>query len=513
MYRIVILGDGQIPYKTCAYLRSLDIQADIIWMTLYSEEKYPWTIASELLRMGISPGNWSRTRAKWLVDFKNYSRTLGVQKEKAKKIKVEEENREITVLTNAGETTYQYDAILAFPPLVPGLTFSRMLSFPSSACLQSIVHSVGQPEETLVIGDDLVLVANCLHLGKRLTWLRPEYGRWEPEILREVDEFIQKKGINLVDCKQEELWPMADSLSEGKRLNIASSGLVADTDWMEGLQLDLSSEKQNGIFALLPYTEILPGQYNIQTWISAARELADHALQENEGRIKKIIPGMESVQFLDRQVSRHGNTESELHEQGKDVELALCAGEECFECGSEYFIKMLADRSGERISGIQALGSRAGEWVSCAEEWFLNEKRIFDNFFQLQMFWHGPGKHPVHKSLSIIYNKKRVSGILNITPRELIESENKGAEFFLLDVREKSENSAGKLAGAYNIPLNELANRYNEIPRFVPLVLYSHISGRAFTAAKYLRAKGAKQLYVLDGGYKLWPYKSYNKID
>src|SRR2546423_8990506 len=57
---------------------------------------------------------------------------------------------------------------------------------------------------------------------------------------------------------------------------------------------------------------------------------------------------------------------------------------------------------------------------------------------------------------------------------------------FLLDVREPWEYEAGHVPGAQLIPLSELEQRVNEVPRDRPVLAICHSGQRSLAAARYL---------------------------
>ena len=80
--------------------------------------------------------------------------------------------------------------------------------------------------------------------------------------------------------------------------------------------------------------------------------------------------------------------------------------------------------------------------------------------------------------------------------RELVES---GA--FIVDVREEHEYAAGHLNGSLNIPLSQLKDRMNEIPKDVPVYLHCRTGQRSYYAIARLQGRGYKNLYNIAGSF------------
>jgi len=75
---------------------------------------------------------------------------------------------------------------------------------------------------------------------------------------------------------------------------------------------------------------------------------------------------------------------------------------------------------------------------------------------------------------------------------------------FLLDVREPWEYREGHVPGAQLIPLGELEQRVNEVPRDRPILAICHSGQRSLAAAGYLRHLGYTSVSNVDGGTAAW---------
>jgi len=80
---------------------------------------------------------------------------------------------------------------------------------------------------------------------------------------------------------------------------------------------------------------------------------------------------------------------------------------------------------------------------------------------------------------------------------------------FLLDVREPWEYEAGHVPGARSIPLAELEDRVNEVPRDRPILAICHSGQRSLAAAGYLIQLGYAAVSNVDGGTAAWVERGY----
>lgn len=74
----------------------------------------------------------------------------------------------------------------------------------------------------------------------------------------------------------------------------------------------------------------------------------------------------------------------------------------------------------------------------------------------------------------------------------------------LIDVRRKDEYDAGKIADAINIPVDEIRNRLDEIPKNKILYIYCEAGLRGYLAQRILRQNGFDHVFNLSGGYYTW---------
>ncbi len=79
-----------------------------------------------------------------------------------------------------------------------------------------------------------------------------------------------------------------------------------------------------------------------------------------------------------------------------------------------------------------------------------------------------------------------------------------GEEVTLIDVREPFEVQIARLDPATLIPLGEIPERMNEIPRTGKTVLFCKSGVRSANAITFLRSKGYDNLVNLDGGIEAW---------
>jgi rhodanese-related sulfurtransferase len=94
-----------------------------------------------------------------------------------------------------------------------------------------------------------------------------------------------------------------------------------------------------------------------------------------------------------------------------------------------------------------------------------------------------------------------------ISAHELHEMLDKGGEeYVFLDVRTPQEYETAKIPGFDLIPLVNLKRRIDEILPDRKIILVSQSGARAYQAALILKNHGFKEIKILEGGLRMWPY-------
>jgi rhodanese-related sulfurtransferase len=92
---------------------------------------------------------------------------------------------------------------------------------------------------------------------------------------------------------------------------------------------------------------------------------------------------------------------------------------------------------------------------------------------------------------------------LLIEPLEVHDMMEKGEKFFLLDCREPWEYQTARIEGATLIPMRQIPQMLDDIPKDQPVVVYCHAGVRSFNAASWLKQQGVNAL-SMSGGIDRW---------
>ena len=107
---------------------------------------------------------------------------------------------------------------------------------------------------------------------------------------------------------------------------------------------------------------------------------------------------------------------------------------------------------------------------------------------------------------NILYGRFRQVPVTQV--RSLVEE-----QAFIVDVREKGEYEVGHLKGSVNIPLSELRERTDEIPKDRPVYLHCRSSQRSYNALMALQGRGYENGVNISGSFLgICLYEYYNDV-
>lgn len=93
--------------------------------------------------------------------------------------------------------------------------------------------------------------------------------------------------------------------------------------------------------------------------------------------------------------------------------------------------------------------------------------------------------------------------VISITPAEAQAKRALKAKAYLLDVRQPEEYRTGHIPGAKLIPLGELSQRMNELPKDREIICVCQSGSRSLSATRQLMVAGY-QVINLTGGMNAW---------
>ena len=92
-----------------------------------------------------------------------------------------------------------------------------------------------------------------------------------------------------------------------------------------------------------------------------------------------------------------------------------------------------------------------------------------------------------------------------ISGDKAIEMKKKNKTALFVDVRTPGEVSQGTVAGSINIPLQQIQERFGELPKDKILLVFCRSGKRSQAASEFLTAQGYTKIYNVDGGFLAAP--------
>jgi rhodanese-related sulfurtransferase len=179
----------------------------------------------------------------------------------------------------------------------------------------------------------------------------------------------------------------------------------------------------------------------------------------------------------------------------------------------ELHFKLIFEKPTGRIIGAQAIGRGNVDKRIDVIATAITAKATVDHLPDLELCYappFGTAKDVVNMagyvSSNILHKTFEQVQITEI--RRLVEQ---GA--FIVDVREQDEWDEGHIKTAHHIPLSELRERLDEIPKDQPVYLHCRSGQRSYNAVLALQHMGYDNVYNVSGGFiGLCFYEYFNDV-
>jgi rhodanese-related sulfurtransferase len=162
-------------------------------------------------------------------------------------------------------------------------------------------------------------------------------------------------------------------------------------------------------------------------------------------------------------------------------------------------IKILFDPADGRILGAQVVGGAGvDKRIDVLAVAIQAQMTVFD-LEEAELAYapqFGSAKDPVNMAGFVAAGEIRGDH-----PQIGVASLQEAQDAFLMDVRSPKEFATGSIAGAINIPIDELRSRVGELPKNRRIVTYCLVGQRGYLATRILRQAGYDAVN-LSGGYK-----------
>lgn len=542
--KIIIVGGVAGGASTAARLRRLDENAEII---MFEKGEYisfancglPYYIGEIIKeREKLIVQTVDEMSNKFNLDIRNLSEV----------VKIDKENNKITVKNLKNNEIYEesYDTLVLSPgasPIKPNIrgieeceNLYTLRNIPDTDKIKAYVDNK-KPRKAIVIGGGFIgleMAENLRERGLDITLVEAGNQVMAPldiEMAAIVHDVLIDKDVKLI---------LNDGVKEfkdkGKRV-VLSSGKEIETDLIIlsiGVRPETSIVKEAGIelnerggiivdkhmktsvdniYALGDAVEIIDFVNKKPAMIPLAwpanrqgRIVADNICGRNSSYKGSL--GSSVAKIFDYTVATTGNNEKTLKKLGIDYKaIHIHPGSHAGYYPGAFPIsfKMLFNPKDGRILGAQGIGidgvEKRIDMISTAIKGNLN---VFD-LQDIEPCYAPPynsAKDPVN--MLGYYASNIMEDLVDIIQWNKVDELDKNNSI-IVDVREEFELVTGTFENSINIPLGQLRDRLDEIPKNKNVYVTCQVGQRGYVASRILRSNGINAINI-DGGIKTYIY-------
>ncbi|MBL0337502.1 MAG: FAD-dependent oxidoreductase [Chitinophagaceae bacterium] len=542
--KYIIVGAVAGGASTAARLRRLDEHADII---IFEKGEY---ISYANCGLPYYIGNVINDRNKLFVQTAaSFNQRFNIDvRVKTEVLSVNPANKTIQALNSVTGETYEetYDKLVLSPgaepvrPPLPGIGLEGIFTLRNVNDTDYIKAYTQQKHvrKVLVIGAGFIgleMAENLLELGMDVTVVEMGNQILAPvdfPIAAKVQQHIRSKGVQLMlntavtgFAKQGK--QIEASLKNGERivadLVLLSIGVRPDTKLAVGAGLKTGPARGILVNEYLQTSD--PDIYAVGDAIEFANPISGQSIStflagpaNKQGRIcannvvlgnKQVYKGAINtaiVKVFDMTVATAGMASKHLQAAGiKHIVSTTHNGSHAaYFPGSQQMTIQIAFTPDEgKLLGAQIAGyDGVDKRLDILSSFIQQGKTIYD-MMEFEHSYAPPyssAKDPVNMAGFVADNI--LTERLNVFYWNQMDQIK--ADDVLIDVRRADEYRAGRIEGAINIPVDELRNRLDEIPRDKKLFIYCEAGLRGYLAQRILRQNGFEKVWNLSGGYILW---------
>ena len=456
-------------------------------------------------------------------------------------LSIDRANKEIEVKNLLSGETYKesYDKLILSPgaspivPPIPGIEKANVFTVRNVVDIDKLnrfIHEVN-PSRVTVIGGGFIgieVMENLIEAGHKVSLVEalPQVlNQFDEEMVQILHKEIMDNGVELVVGDKVTAFDTNKVILEsGKEITseviVMSIGIRPETSLAAQAGIELGKTgaikvdpnfltNDPDIYAVGDAIEV----YNTLTQdnfklslagpaLKQARSVADHIhgkVVNNTGYI-----GSSVVKVFNFNAAATGLNEKTLANLNIDYDWAQIIPKDkvgIMPDAEELGFKVIFEKPTGRVLGAQAIGRGNVDKRVDVIATTIKFGGTVENLRDLELCYappFGTGKDAVNFSGYVASNLLHGSfkQVSMGKVRELVEN-----DAYILDVREMPEYEAGHIKNAKIIPLSELRDRYEEIPKDVPVYVHCRSGQRSYNAVLTLLAKGYTQVFNISGGF------------
>jgi rhodanese-related sulfurtransferase len=108
--------------------------------------------------------------------------------------------------------------------------------------------------------------------------------------------------------------------------------------------------------------------------------------------------------------------------------------------------------------------------------------------------------------LLLLETRKKIAGVTNLDPQELVQLINRENNAVIIDVRPKDAYRTGHILGAQNIPAEAIQKGSNKLQKYKtqPVIIVCATGAQSQKSGAQLKQQGFSNIYHLKGGMQAW---------
>ena len=462
-------------------------------------------------------------------------------------VAVERKNSRIQVKDRITGDLYfeKYDALVLAPganpikPKMPGIDLSGIFSLRTIPDSHQIKAWIARrnAKRALVVGGGYIgmeMTENLVNLGLAVTVVEMQphvMPLLDPEMVALIHVELVKHGVtlrlnetvtgfeknkdNLISAR------LKSGAIEKADLVILAIGVRPETKLAEDAGLEIgrrggirvdkhmrtSDEKIWAVGDAVEVKDVVTGQWSVIPLAGPANRQGRIAADTIMGRNSEFrgVQGTSVVGILGLVVAFTGATEKILrkmgiwHEADPFEKIYLHPNQHAgyYPGSSHIHFKLIFSKVDGRVVGAQAIGKEGVEKRIDVISMAIQKNATVFDLEETELCYapqFGSAKDPVNIAGMMAANVLR--GDAQIVHWDKLNNK----RVFMLDVRDPSEYEKGHVAGAVNIPLDELRDRMDEVPKDQEVWTYCLVGQRAYYAARALSQYGYA-IKNLSGGF------------
>jgi NADPH-dependent 2,4-dienoyl-CoA reductase/sulfur reductase-like enzyme/rhodanese-related sulfurtransferase len=462
-------------------------------------------------------------------------------------LEIDREAKRVRVSSAAGESWIPYDKLILAQggnPIMPPLPGSdgpnvfKLWTVPDVDRITSYIKDKA-PKSALIAGGGFIGLEMAEALAERgiataVVELQPRLmSVMDPEFGSMIAAKLEEKGVRVITGLGLKAILSAESKAELSDGSIVDAGLVLLSI---GVRPELGLAKASGLAigssGGLEVDDTLrtsdPSVYAAGDMVEVLHKVSGRKVRmplagpaNRQGRIAATnalggsmkyrgVVGTSVVKLFDAVAASTGLTEKAAREAGFDAGAAMIVKDHhasYYPGAKELTLKLVYDRKDGRLLGAQAFGSEGVEKRIDVLATALQGNLGVDDLAELDLAYAPPfssANDPVNVAAFAAQND--LSGYARLETAAALkaaiaEAASEGAKALVLDVRNVNEYEEGHLAGAINIPLDELRFRLGELPKGELIHVHCRSGFRAHLALRILKQNGYGEVLNVTGGY------------